>query len=68
MENATKALLIAAAILVVILLIAFGMRVLNTSGGAASSAQQTGTKITEQTNKAAQSANSSMSGLDSFLK
>lgn len=67
MENATKALLIAAAILVVILLIAFGMRVLNTSGGAATSAQQTGTKITEQSNRAAGSASNAISGLDSYL-
>lgn len=33
MENATKALLIAAAVLVVIILIAFGMRILSTSSG-----------------------------------
>lgn len=34
MENASKALLIAAAVLIVILLIAFGMRIFNTASSA----------------------------------
>lgn len=41
MENATKALLIAAAVLVVIILIAFGMRILNTSSGTQDQADAT---------------------------
>ena len=67
MENATKALLIAAGVLIVILLIAFGMRIMNTSGGAASSAAQTGTQITTQTETAANTANKAMSDFSSFL-
>lgn len=41
MENATKALLIAAAVLVVIILIAFGMRILSSSSGTQDQADAT---------------------------
>ena len=41
MENATKALLIAAAVLVVIILIAFGMRIVSTSSGTQDQADAT---------------------------
>ena len=41
MENATKALLIAAAVLIVILLIAFGMRIFNSTSETTESAQKT---------------------------
>lgn len=39
MENASKALLIAAAVLIVILLIAFGMRIFNSSGDTSGQAE-----------------------------
>lgn len=39
MENASKALLIAAAVLIVILLIAFGMRILNSTGDTSGQAE-----------------------------
>ena len=42
MENATKALLIAAAILIVIVVIALGVRILNTAQNPADSAQTVG--------------------------
>ena len=67
MENATKALLIAAGVLIVILLIAFGMRIMNTSGGAATSAAQTGTQISTQTQTAANTASDAMSSFSNFL-
>ena len=41
MENASKALLIAGSVLVVIVLIAVGMRILNSTAGASESAQKT---------------------------
>lgn len=49
MENASKALLIAAAVLIVILLIAFGMRIFNTAsntGDAGEVADEISTGIT----------------------
>lgn len=39
MENASKALLIAAAVLIVILLIAFGMRIMNSTGDSSGQAE-----------------------------
>ena len=53
MENATKALLIAAAVLIVILLIAFGMRIFSSSSDVSGQATQTGQQISEQTQTAA---------------
>ncbi len=58
MENATKALLIAAAVLIAIVLIALGVRLLNSSGNASGDAQNvsnqlqtsTGTGVNEITN------------------
>ena len=41
MENASKALLIAAAVLIAILLIAFGMKILNSTNGTTDSAKTT---------------------------
>lgn len=41
MENASKALLIAGSVLVVIVLIAVGMKILNSTAGASESAQKT---------------------------
>lgn len=63
MENASKALLIAAAILIVILLIAFGMQVMNSSGDVASDATQTGQQISEQTGQAANAANKALTSM-----
>ena len=52
MENTSKALLIAAAILIVIILIAFGMRVLNSSKDSVAQAEETGESISDATQKA----------------
>lgn len=62
MENASKALLIAAAVLIVVLLVAFGMRIFNSSssaGDAEEAANQISTGInaaTTQLNASIQSA------------
>ena len=61
MENATKALLIAAAVLIVILLIAFGMKIFNSTSDVSGQAQTTGQGISEQTGQASSSAISSIS-------
>ena len=52
MENATKALLIAAAVLIVILVIALGMRIFNSTSGAAKDASQAGGTISNSTSSA----------------
>lgn len=67
MENASKALLIAAAVLIVILLIAFGMKIFNSTGSTAAQATSTGKEISNQTQKAANSAQSALTGLNGFL-
>lgn len=56
MENATKALLIAAAVLIVILLIAFGMKIMNSTSSTAQSAESVGTQIDTKTGAAATDA------------
>lgn len=63
MENASKALLIAAAVLIVILLIAFGMQVFNATGDTSADAEQVGQQITEQSGAAADAANSIIQGI-----
>ena len=63
MENATKALLIAAAVLIVILLIALGMRIFNSTSGASKSATDTGNAITTQSTQASNTAVNAMTGL-----
>ena len=68
MENASKALLIAAAVLIVILLIAFGMRIFNSTGSTATQATSTGQEISNQTQKAATSAQSALTGLSSYYE
>ena len=68
MENASKALLIAAAILIVIVLIAFGVSVLDSSGDVSSQAISTGEAISEQAGQASNSANNVIQGLNSWLK
>ena len=62
MENASKALLIAAAVLVVILIIAFGMRIFNSTSDVSSQADQTGQALTDQASKAQTAANSAITG------
>lgn len=52
MENATKALLIAAAVLIVILVIALGMRIFNSASGAASSATDAAKTVSDSTTTA----------------
>ena len=66
MENATKALLIAAAILIVILLIAFGMRIFNSTSDTSEQAQAIGKGISEQTGQASLSAIASISGMSNI--
>lgn len=63
MENATKALLIAAAVLVVILVIALGMRIMNSAGDVSGKATEVGGQIGAQTNSAASSANQIIQGI-----
>ena len=63
MENATKALLIAAGILIVILLIAFGMSVFNATGDTSADAEQVGQQITQQSGAAADATNKIIQGI-----
>ena len=63
MENASKALLIAAAVLIVILLIAFGMSIFNSTGDTSSQAEQVGTQIQSQTQSAATNAVTAIQGI-----
>ena len=67
MENATKALLIAAAVLIVILLIAFGMRIFSSSSDVSTQATQTGEAISNQTSAAAGAASSAITQSTSGL-
>ena len=66
MENASKALLIAAEILIVIILIAFGMNVLNSTADVGGQAKNTGTAISAETGKAALAANTALKGISSW--
>lgn len=66
MENATKALLIAAAVLIVILLIAFGMRIFNSTSDVSGQATSTGTQLSNKTGVAANSASDALSGLNGW--
>lgn len=66
MENASKALLIAAAVLIVILLIAFGMRIFNSTSDVSGQATETGTQISNQTSQAASSAQNALQGLSGW--
>ena len=63
MENASKALLIAAGVLIVILLIAFGMSIFNSTGDTSAQAEQVGTQIQTQTQSATTNALSAIQGL-----
>ena len=63
MENATKALLIAAAVLIVILLIAFGMRIFNGTTAVQGQADQVGAEITKQSTEAGTAATEAIQGI-----
>lgn len=63
MENASKALLIAAAVLIVILLIAFGVQILNSTDDVSGSAQEVGDQLTTQAGQASTAVNSALQGL-----
>ena len=63
MENASKALLIAAAVLIVILLIAFGMRIFSSTSNVSGQATQVGNSLTTQTTNATTSATSALNAL-----
>lgn len=62
MENASKALLIAAAVLIVILLVAFGMRVFNTASSAGD-AEEAANAISTGMNKATTQMSTSITNL-----
>ena len=66
MENASKALLIAAAVLIVILLIAFGMRIFNSTSDVSGKATDTGTQLSNQTGIAANSAIDALNALSGW--
>ena len=68
MENASKALLIAAAVLIVILLIAFGMRIFSSASDVSGEATQTGNALANQTSAAKNSAVNALSGLNKWTK
>ena len=67
MENASKALLIAAAVLIVILLIAFGMRIFTSTSDVSGQATSTGAQLSNQTNAAAGSAQNALQGLSGWI-
>jgi len=64
MENASKALLIAAGVLIVILLIAFGMSIFNSTGDTSGDAQAVGNQLTTQSQSASQSAVNAITGIN----
>ena len=61
MENATKALLIAAAVLVVIVIIALGVRLLGAAGDSSTQAQEVSETLTTTTEKAASEISTELS-------
>lgn len=63
MENATKALLIAAAVLIAIVLIAFGIRILGSTGDAGNQAQNVQNSLNNQIGNFAQNATSGIDNL-----
>lgn len=64
MENATKALLIAAAVLVVIVIIALGVRLLGTAGDSSEQAEKVTNQLNETTDKAIQDIGGGLSKLN----
>ena len=68
MENASKALLIAAAILIAIILGTFALLIFNSTSDIAGGATETSGKIIEAGNKASDSATSAIQGLNYWIK
>ena len=68
MENASKALLIAAAILIVIILIAFGMNVLNSTGDVGDQATNTGAALANQTGTVSNTVVNALTNVSGWLK
>ena len=68
MENVSKALLIAAAILIAIVLIAFALVIFNSTSDVASGGTETSQQISSTANSASQSATSAMGGLNQWIK
>lgn len=64
MENATKALLIAAAVLIAIVLVALGVRLLNAAGDTSGDAQNVSSQLKNSTGEAANGLVNSMSNLN----
>ncbi len=62
MENATKALLIAAAVLIAIVLIALGVNLLNAGSDTSDKAEQVSESISTSINSQAEQINSALSG------
>ena len=63
MENASKALLIAAAVLIVILLIALGMRIMKSTGDVSTGATQVGDQLSNRATAASSAANTAIQGI-----
>ena len=63
MENATKALLIAAAVLIVILVIALGMRIFNSTSGASGQAVTSGQQMSNSTAQATNVASNELTDI-----
>ena len=66
MENATKALLIAAAVLIAIVLIALGVNLLNAGGDTSTQAENVANVIGNSIDKTTEKVNGALSGLDIF--
>ena len=64
MENATKALLIAAAVLIAIVLVALGVRLLNASGDTSDQADKVANQLSQSTGTAANGVINNIGDLD----
>lgn len=64
MENASKALIIAGAVLISIVLISLGVMLIGNSGDSTDKANQTANMIETQSNKAIEKLNTSLNFLD----
>lgn len=64
MENATKALLIAAAVLIAIVLIALGVRLLNAAGDTSGDAENVSSQLKNSTGKASNDLVNSIGNLN----
>ena len=67
MENASRALLIAAAVLIVILLIAFGIKIFTSTSGTQKAAAEAGKTISTKTGQAADLATSAITGKEKYV-